>query len=75
VANNWLIWIVLAVALLFVVRVLLLAFARPSQPAEPDDYAEVPASLRPRPRPGAAAVALAEPEDGEFTLHSPFTRR
>jgi hypothetical protein len=77
VGNTWLIWIVLALALWMVARVLLQAFARPAQPAEPDDYAEVPARLRPRPRPGAAAVALAEPgdDDGDLTVHPPFIRR
>ena len=36
---------------------------RPSQPAEPGDYAGRPARLRPRPKMGAGAVALSEPDE------------
>jgi hypothetical protein len=74
--STWMIWIVLAAALWFVARVIALAFTRRSQPADPDDYAEVPANLRPRPRPGASAVALAEPDDdGDLIVHPRLMRR
>lgn len=44
--------------------------AEPAEPAEHgrDDYAGVPARLRPRPKAGAGAVALARLEDDEENL-------
>ena len=47
----------------FVVRVV----RRPTYPAEPepDDFAGVPARLRPRPKSGAGAIALEEPDEDE----------
>ena len=70
-------WLVFVVALWMVARVISQALSRPSQPAEPEDYADVPASLRPRPKRGAGAVALAEPDedDGDLTEHPPIYRR
>lgn len=47
----------------FVARLL----SRRQHPAEPetDDYAGVPARLRPRPKSGASAIALQEPDEDE----------
>jgi hypothetical protein len=45
------------------------------RPAEPDDYAGVPAWLRPRPKSGAGTVALMEPDDDwEFELRGSPSR-
>lgn len=63
VLAAWLVWRLIAQRL------------KPSQPAEPgsnrDDYAGVPACLRPRPKSGAGAVALEEPDEGEAESERP----
>jgi hypothetical protein len=52
---------------LFVCNFVARIVRRPTFPAEPetDDYAGVPARLRPRPKSGAGAIALEEPDEGE----------
>ncbi|CAN5424402.1 hypothetical protein BH10ACI4_BH10ACI4_05720 [soil metagenome] len=51
----------------FVWRFVSSLLRRPTRPAEPeaDDYAGVPARLRPRPKAGAGAIALEEPDNDE----------
>jgi hypothetical protein len=56
---------VLLLAVWFVSRFIARRLPRSSKPAEPGDYAESPAKLRPRPRQGVGAIALAEPEEDE----------
>jgi hypothetical protein len=70
-------WAIFLVVLWMLARVLSQAFSRSDQPAEPDDYADIPSRLRPRPKRGAGAVALAEPdgEDEDLTVHPPISRR
>lgn len=70
-------WAIFLVVLWMPARLLSQAFSRSDQPAEPDDYAEIPSRLRPRPKRGAGAVALAEPdkEDEELTVHPSIPRR
>ena len=65
--------VVVLLAAWFVWRVITHALRRPSQPAEPDNYAGTPARLRPRPKLGAGAIAIAEPdeEDEEPSFHLP----
>ena len=69
-------WAIFLIALWLLARLLLQAFSRSDQPAEPDDHAEIPSRQRPRPERGAGAVALAEPdeEDEGLTVHPPMTR-
>ena len=52
---------------LFVCQFVARLFSRRQHPAEPetDDYAGVPARLRPRPKSGASAIALEEPDEDE----------
>jgi hypothetical protein len=76
----WSVLFELAVVLLaawFVWRIIAQRFPRPSQPAEPGDYAGTPARLRPRPGSRSGAVALAEPDedDEEQPFSPPSTRR
>ncbi len=56
-------WVLMVLAVAAVAHVIARIWTGPSQPAEPDDYADTPARLRPRPRTGAGAIALAEPEN------------
>lgn len=69
-------WVIFLLVVWMAARVISQALSRPSQPADPDDYAEVPANLRPSPKRGAGAVALAEPDSGDedLTVHPPFPR-
>ena len=57
--------IVVLIGAWFVWRFIAIVFGLPRQPAEPEDYAGVPARLRPRPNSDAGAVALAEPEEDD----------
>ena len=70
-------WLFFLLVVWMAARLLSKALSRPSQPAEPDDYADVPASLSPRPRRGAGAIALAEPDadDEGLTVHPHLYRR
>lgn len=58
---------VVVLAAWFVWRLIAQRLKLPGQPAEPgrDDFAGVPARLRPRPKAGAGAVALEEPDDAD----------
>ena len=70
-------WVIFLLVAWMAARILSQAVSRPSQPAEPDDRADVPASLRPRPKRGGGAVALAEPDsdDENMTVHPPLYGR
>jgi len=50
---------------LFIWRFLAGMIGRSKTPGGPDDYANVPARLRPRPKSGAGAVALEEPDEDD----------
>ena len=68
--------VIFLVALWLTAKFISRVWSRRAQPAEPDDSADVPASLRPRPKHGAGAVALAEPDpDQDLIVHPRLTRR
>ena len=58
-------WVLMMLAVATVAYLIARIWTESSQPAEPDDYADTPARLRPRPRAGAGAIAIAEPEEDD----------
>lgn len=67
-------WVLMVVAVAALAYIIARIWTGLSQPAEPEDYADTPARLRPRPRTGAGAVAIAEPEEDDETLEPPASR-
>lgn len=69
-------WVIFLLAVWLTAKMIIRVLSRPAQPAEPDESADVPATLLPRPKYGAGAVALAEPDpDDEMPVHPRLTRR